>query len=239
MRRRLFLLSFCALPLPAQEFTAELWKSIGPVYSEVLQHPFLTGLTDGSLPKDRFQFYLLQDRLYLTAFSQALGVLASKSPEVKWALILTQHSIDAIRAERQLHEKILESYGVTGVEAARATMAPANAAYTNHLLATVHRFSFTEGLAAMLPCYWIYWEVGKSLAKRGSRQEAYQRWIDQYAADDYGKTVGDVLAIMNESARRASAAERAQARELFARSARYEWMFWDMAWRKEQWPPQH
>jgi thiaminase (transcriptional activator TenA) len=238
MRRRSLLLLGCALPLRAQEFTAELWRSIASIYRRTLEHPFLRGLTDGSLPRDRFQFYLIQDGLYLRAFSRALNTLAAKAPKEEWALTLSQHAIDAIRAERELHETILRSYGLTAADAARATMAPANAAYTNHLLASVHRLSFVEGLAAMLPCYWIYWEVGKHLVKRGSKDPSYQRWIDQYSGDAYAASVRQALAIMNDAAREASPAQLASARALFERSARYEWMFWEMAWRREQWPPE-
>lgn len=237
MNRRYFL-GMWAAPLLAQTpFTTQLWESAGPVYRKTLAHPFLTGMTDGSLPQDRFRFYIIQDSLYLTAFSQALSILASKAPREDWALTLTQHSIDAIKAERELHGKILLSYGIKPEEAARAAMAPANLAYTNHLLATVYRRSFAEGLAAMLPCYWIYWEVGKELKKKGSKEAAYQRWIDQYGDEAYGKTVGQVLEMMNRAAAGASPAERASARDLFIVSARYEYMFWDMAWRTEPWPP--
>lgn len=220
-----------------QSFTGQLWQENAPIYGKTLSHPFLQGLTDGSLPQDRFRFYLVQDTLYLRAFGQALNILAAKSPRREWAVILAQHSIDAIQEEREMHEKILLSYGVTPAETLRAVMAPTNRAYVNHLFASVEKLSFTEGLAAMLPCYWVYWEVGKELKKKGSKDPAYQRWIDQYAAEDYGKAVQAVLEMMNAAAGGASAAERASARELFTLSARYEYMFWDMAWRLERWEP--
>lgn len=236
-RRALLLLAGSVLPIRAQTYTAGLWDQISPIYTHTLRHPFLKGLTGGTLPRDRFEFYLLQDSLYLRVFSQALNVLASKAPEESWSLTLTQHATDAIKTEREMHEQVLASYGITREQAARTRMAPTNAAYTNHLLATVHRLSFAEGLAAMLPCYWIYWEVGKELVRQGSADKDYQRWINMYASAQYGATVREVLAMMNESARRASPDVQASARALFERSARYEWMFWDMAWRKESWAP--
>ena len=115
-------------------------------------------------------------------------------------------------------------------------MAPANYAYTNHLLVTVERGTFAEGLAAMLPCYWIYWEVGKNLTQRGSKNPAYQRWIHQYSSDDYGKTVRQVLEMMDAEAANLSPAARRRCIDLFVISARYEYLFWDMAWRGETWP---
>ena len=221
--------------LPAAgKFTAELWSAAGDIYSRTLQHPFLKGLADGTLPRSRFQFYLQQDAHYLRAFSQALHLLAAKAPREEWALTLGRHATEAIETERQLHDSILKSYGAT---AATVEMAPANAAYTNHLLANVSLKRFASGLAAMLPCYWIYWEVGKELKRRGSKDANCQRWIDQYADPAYGKSVEAVLSIMDAEAATLSAADKREARDLFVRSARYEWMFWDMAWREERWPP--
>jgi thiaminase/transcriptional activator TenA len=234
--RGLLLLVVAALSALAQPFSAELWKSAQPVYEKTLRHPFLTGLSDGSLPRDRFQFYLIQDSLYLRAYSQALNILASKAPNERWAATLSKHSIDAIEAERALHDQILSAYGVAPAMRDNARMAPSNRAYVNHLLASVERLSFTEGLAAMLPCYWIYQEVGMHLKRRGSKDPAYQRWIDQYASAEYAATVKQVIAMIDESAQSASPAERRSAVELFLLSARYEYMFWDMAWRQERWP---
>lgn len=232
----------CVLPAAASGpsrsgLTGQMWADIAPVYRQTLEHPFLRGLTDGKLPRSRFQFYLIQDGLYLRAFGQALNLLAAKAPREEWSLTLSRHAIEALETERQLHDTVLQSYGVTAAVRDGTPMAPTNAAYTNHLLATVQLQPFAHGLAAMLPCYWIYWEVGKELKKRGSRDPDYQRWIDQYAGEEYGQAVRQVLDMMDAEAGQLSEAEQRRARALFERSARYEWMFWDMAWREERWRP--
>lgn len=225
------------MALGQQRITPELWAGIEPIYQDTLRHPFLRGLTDGSLAKSRFQFYLVQDGLYLRAFSQALSILAAKAPKEEWATTLNRHAIESIETERQLHESILRSWGLDPAAARQAEMAPSNYAYTNHLLAVAYRGSFAEGLAAVLPCYWIYWEVGKHLKKQGSRNESYQRWIDQYADPAYGKTVELVLGMMDDAAAGLDRSSRARLKAHFTRSSRYEWMFWDMAWREEAWKP--
>ena len=151
--------------------------------------------------------------------------------------MLRSHAEQAVEVERELHKSLLDSYGVSKEMAARTQMAPTNYAYTNHLLVTAARGTFAEGLAALLPCYWIYWEVGKELTKRGSKNPEYKRWIDQYSSGDYGKVVKEVLAIMNAEANNLSPAEQLRCIDLFILGARYEYMFWDMAWRMEAWPP--
>lgn len=218
------LLLAAALPAWPSEprYTDELWAAIEPIYSKTLDHPFLKGLADGTLPREKFDFYLRQDALYLGIFGQALNELASKAPREEWSVTLSQHAIDCLKERMQ---------------APADRMAPVNYAYSNHLLAAVHRKSFAEGLAALLPCYWIYWEVGKELKKRGSKNPDYQRWIDQYADPSYEKTVAVVIRMMNAEAARLTPEQRQSAREQFILSARYEYLFWDMAWREEQWLP--
>jgi thiaminase/transcriptional activator TenA len=153
-----------------------------------------------AFPRSRFEFYLLQDSHYLRAFGQALSVLASKAPREEWAIVLNEHAADALKTERQLHEGILASYGLTRTAIANAVVAPSNHAYTSHLLAAVHQRPFAEGLAAVLPCYWVYWEVGKALKKKGSKNPDYQRWIDRYAASEVRQGGRQVLDMMDAEA---------------------------------------
>ena len=115
-------------------------------------------------------------------------------------------------------------------------LAPTNLAYTHYLLAVAYGAPFHEALAALLPCYWIYWEVGKALARAGSPNPLYERWIGTYGSDEFGTIVSAVLEATNEIAARIGDAERAAMRRHFRTTSRYEWMFWDMGYRCEQWP---
>jgi thiaminase (transcriptional activator TenA) len=47
-------------------------------------------------------------------------------------------------------------------------MSPVNRAYTDFLIATAYEEPFLTGLSAILPCFWVYLEVGKELMKHGS-----------------------------------------------------------------------
>ena len=226
----LFLAALSAAGADAS-FTDRLWREIAPIYRKTLEHPYLKGLADGSLPRARFDYYLQQDSHYLRAFAQALNVIASKAPREDWAITLTKHSIEALEVERALHKSLL------GTKQINVEVAPSNYAYTSHLLSVAHRGTFAEGLAAVLPCYWIYWEVGKQLQRTGSKNKDYQRWIDQYADPQYGKTVQQVLDMMNTEAGRVTEADRNRAARHFVTSSRYEYMFWDAAWREERWIP--
>ena len=87
-----------------------------------------------------------------------------------------------------------------------------------------------------MPCYWIYWEVGRALTARGSSLPLYRRWIDAYAADSFGSLVDIVRELTDRAAVAASESSRERMREHFRITSRYEWMFWDMGWHCETWP---
>src|SRR5262249_14983226 len=149
-------------------FTGELWASIAPIYAAILRHPFVAGLTDASLPRESFRFYAVQDALYLRDFARALALAASRAPRDEWIIMFNEHAAGALKVERELHEGFFKDWGLT-MEAVVATpRAPTNLAYTSYLLAVAHAGPFHEAVAALLPCYWFYWEVGKELERRGS-----------------------------------------------------------------------
>lgn len=241
MKRNLMILFLLAAGLaPGQEggFAEECRRAAAPVWEKAVEHRFLRELAAGTLAKEKFRFYLEQDLLYLREFSRLLLELAAKAPDGEAARTLARHAGEAIREEAALHESIL---GLRKEEREsgplRFGVAPSNLAYVNHLRASVGRGGFLEGMAAVLPCYWIYLEAGKRLAGKGSPVEEYQQWIRQYSGADYERSVREALEIFNKAARGAGAKEREAARAAFERSARYEWMFWEMAWRMERWAP--
>ncbi len=217
-------------------FTSGLWKSIEAIYDGILRHPFVRGLGDGSLDRDCFRFYVLQDSLYLREFGRALAVAAARAPEDDWIVMFAEHAANAVKVERMLHEGFFRQWGLTPREVSATPPAPTNLAYTSYLLAVAYGGKFHEAIAALLPCYWIYWEVGKTLEQKGSPEPLFQRWIATYASAEFGTVVSGVLEAAETTAAGLSDQQRDAMRRHFVTTSRYEWMFWDMAYRRESWP---
>jgi thiaminase/transcriptional activator TenA len=215
-------------------WTGRLWAEAAGTYAAILEHPFLAGLTDGGLNPDAFAHYLVQDTYYLHDFARALTVVSSKAPTPASIGMFARHAAGIIEVELALHESLLLELGIQAADS--TPIAPTTRAYTSYLLATAYGGTFADGFAAVLPCYWIYAEVGAELVKRGSPDPRYQRWIDTYAGDEYQTIVAEVLALADNVGQTLCAADEARARAHFATTARYEWMFWDAAWRREAWP---
>lgn len=213
-----------------------LWTAVDGIYRAILSHPFIAGLTDGTLPEAAFRFYVVQDALYLARYARALSIAAARAPEERDVAMFAEHAAGALAVERSLHEGFFGELGLSPEAVAATPLAPTNLAYTSYLLATAYGGSFAEALGAVLPCYWIYWEVGKALIDRGSPNPLYRRWIDTYGGDEFAGVVRDVLALTERLGAELSGAERRAMTEHFVLTSRYEWMFWDAAWRQEAWP---
>ena len=217
-------------------WTESLWADVAPIYDAILGHPFLRGLTSGDLLSDRFAYYIAQDAHYLRDYARALAVIGAKAPTHADAGMLARHAAGTVDVELTLHAALLPQLGLANEDLDRIPVSPTTLGYTSYLLATAYGGSFAEGLAAVLPCYWIYARVGEALTDRGSPDTRYSAWIGTYASAEFAKVVAEALALADRIGSRLSSDDEARARHHFTVTSRYEWMFWDAAWRLEQWP---
>jgi thiaminase/transcriptional activator TenA len=217
-------------------FRDAMWSAMEGVYARILVHPFVEGLTDGTLPHDAFAYYVIQDAHYLRDYARALAIVGAKAPDETVIAMFAGHAREAIEVERALHAGLFRDMGL-GEERVQATpMMPTTLAYTSYLLRSCHQGSFAEALAAVLPCYWIYAQVGAALLARSSPDPLYARWIGAYGGEQFSAIVATVLDVVDRVGAVASDEERAAMRAHVVTTARYEWMFWDAAWRREPWP---
>jgi thiaminase/transcriptional activator TenA len=213
-------------------FTDELWRSIEGIYSAIVRHPFNTELAAGTLAHEKFVFYIQQDALYLLDFGKSLAIMAGRSTTPRRLLQFTHYAEQAVAVERALHESYFRLFGI---EQPRTTPSPACFAYTNYLLATVSARSYEEGAAALLPCFWIYREVGNHILQHAVAGNPYQKWIDTYASPEFAELVEHAIALVDECAQQSSETGRHLMRQAFITSSQLEWWFWDSAYRMEEW----
>lgn len=219
--------------------TEALWSDIEDVYAAILAHPFVTGLTDGTLPRESFRHYIVQDAHYLHGYARSLAICAARAPTEHDTVMFAQHAAGAVAAEQDLHAALMDEMGATDAAteaAANEPVAPTTRAYVSYLLATCYGGSFPEALAAVLPCYWIYARVGAELLARSSPDPLYARWIAMYGGEEFQAVVDPVLALADRVGADLADGERALMHEHFTTTAKYEWMFWDAGFRRETWP---
>src|SRR5215469_5083241 len=220
----------------SESFSGELWAGISDIYAAILAHPFLAGMTDGSLPADAFTFYVIQDALYLRRYAQSLAEVATRAPDAAQTEMFARHAAGIVAVEMGLHDTMLADLDIDPSAVDDAQEAPTTLAYNSYLLAATVGGSYAEGVGTVLPCYWIYGEVGKHLLEQGSPNPRYQKWIDTYGGEEFDAEVRDVIAVADKLGPELAAAERLRVHQHFRTTSRYEWMFWDMGFRRETWP---
>lgn len=219
------------------EFTDRLWKRVeSSVIAPILDHPFMKGLIDGTLSEDKFRAYIIQDHKYLEVYGRVLNLLAAKATKTEHAIQFTQSALNIMTVESNLHHRLLAEWSITEADVAEAPMQPACMMYTSYLQAAVFSKPFHEGVAAVLPCYWIYQFVGAHLKKLGSGNPRYQAWIDTYGGPEFEAIVTKVLQLMNEIAGGLHEEQLQACEEHFFNTSRMEYMFWDGPFRGESWP---
>ncbi|HMB39459.1 MAG TPA: TenA family protein [Wenzhouxiangellaceae bacterium] len=213
-------------------FTETLWEQNRPLYESILELPFNVELCNGELSKDRFAFYVKQDSMYLADFSRALAVTGTRAPDSDALSSFLEFAGEAVAVEQALHNSFLQRFD-TFVDVPKS---PACFAYTHFLLSTAAGESYPVACAALLPCFWIYREVGLHIHARAAAPNPYQDWIDTYAGADFSATVDRAIDLTEQAAAATGPAERDRMAQAFFESTRLEWMFWDSAYRLEQWP---
>lgn len=217
------------------DFTETLWASVEHThFAAILQHPFILGLSAGTLPISSFRHYVVQDALYLRQFGRALALLAAKADTSDGLMLFCEHARNTVIVERALHEGFMKEWDLR-TETDVSEEAPNCLLYTAWQQQVIRDGSYADALAAVLPCYWIYWEVGKALVAKGSPNPLYQRWIDTYAGEAFAECVRAVLAEMNRVAGSLTIEQKSAAREIFVKGCRFEYMFWDMGWKLQNW----
>ena len=218
------------------QFTDELRQFAAPIWEADLRHPFVRGIADGTLPPDKFKFYLIQDYLFLLDYSRVFAYGVIKAPDEATMALFSQLLNETLNTEMDLHRGYCEKFGISAAEMEQAPVAPTTHAYTRHVLNVAQSGTLAELIAGVLPCQWGYAEIGTTLAEQGGSPEPlYQEWIEMYASEPFLALGKWLRSLLNELTAESSSAEKERLKRHFLFSSRYEYLFWEMAWTQEAW----
>ncbi|BDZ50716.1 aminopyrimidine aminohydrolase [Frondihabitans sucicola] len=220
--------------------TADLWAATSTIRAAIDDLPFLRELEAGTLDPALFRGYLAQDALYLEGYARVLTAAATLAPTADDSRFWARQALGTLEVERRLHQWHRESHSQDHeVVALRAPDAsPTCTAYTSYLLSLVAVGSYAELVAGILPCFWVYDDVGSRLLARVgvTSGHPFGDWIDTYGDAAFSAATRDAREVVDRAGRAAGADGRTRMLTAFAAAVRYEWMFWDAAWRDERWP---
>jgi thiaminase/transcriptional activator TenA len=208
-----------------------LRAAAGDLWEAQHAHPFVRGIGDGTLDRERFRHFVRQDYLFLVDYARVLAYGAARAPRLDWQrrfAALTQAVLDD---ELELHRAYAAEWEISAAELETEEPTPTTRAYTDFLLRTAALGDFAELVAAVLPCMWGYSELGQRLGQLPRPADSrYAGWIETYASEDFA----ELAAWCRTLADSVATTENADAmREAFVTCSRHELAFWDACWRLE------
>ncbi len=218
-------------------FIADIERRTQPMRQAILDHPFVIGVGNGSLPVEKFRYYVTQDYAYLIDYARVLAVASARAPrleDMSWFAGLLDETLNV---EMALHRSYCEEFGISAQELEATVASPTTVAYTSFLLKTAYQGSFGELVASLLPCQWGYWEIGDHLLRQGLPQQTplYAKWIEMYTSEEFSALANHIREMADRIGDEAGPSELAAMGQAYLTSVRLEHQFWDMAYRLEEW----
>lgn len=198
-----------------------------------LNHPFVVELYSGTLPLEKFKYYLLQDYNYLVGMVKTLSILAAKAPNLDLARVALELAYGTVTGELENYKKLLSMVGLSLLDAERIEPNPTNVAYMNFLKATAYQEGFYEGLASVLPCMWTYMDIAGAHESKLERNtvEVYRNWASTYLSEPYRNLVSVLREALDSSGRSPESLW-----PFFKLALKYEILFWEASYNMETWP---
>lgn len=212
-----------------------LYESVEEIWQSYLEHPFVKQLGLGTLAPDLFRFYMLQDYLYLLEYSKvfALGVVKSKQESLMRKFANMVHN--TLDGEMKIHKIYMERLGISEQEVQQAQQSLANHSYTSYMMEVAYNGDALDVLVAILSCAWSYQYIGEhhSYIPNALEHELYGEWVKGYASEEYKKETEELIALTDELGQNITQTRVEELKTVFINCSRYEYGFWDMAYKKE------
>lgn len=205
-------------------WTSQAWNAAAGIYKNIIEHPFIKELAGGTLDTARFDRYLAQDELYIGNYGRQMFELAELITEPEAHEMFVSFAREGIEGEKAMHALLIDRFGID----TQVLPSPITADYNTHTQAAIATGSKEIGLAAMLPCMWVYNEVGLYILKIASVEgNPYREWIQEYGNEAFTEGVSAVLKLADSYAAAASPELRAKMTAAFVEATQFEYWFWD------------
>ncbi|MGL5507561.1 MAG: thiaminase II [Paraclostridium sp.] len=215
------------------KFTDYLFEEVKDIWEAYLNHPFIKEIGEGTLPREKFKNYLIQDYLYLKEFSKVFAMGMIKSNTVKEMKFFHNAAKGSLEDETAIHIDYMNKLGVPPLVAEKCEYEMINSSYVSYMQATSLTGGIKEIVMTTLPCNWSYNYIGHYLYdnyKDNLQDNYYKEWIEMYADISFDKSLKEWMEYTNDLCRDISEEERKKLREIFIKSSLHEMEFWNMAY---------
>jgi thiaminase (transcriptional activator TenA) len=220
----------------AERFTERLRQKAAGIWEAQHQHPFVRGIGDGTLSLEKFKFWLRQDYRFLIEYARLLAVAAARSPDLETMTHFATLLKETVETEMNLHRAYATEFEISREELEQELPAPTTRGYSDFLLRVAATGDFAELAAALLPCMWAFSEIGQRLAMQSAPSDKrYAQWIAMYSSREFADLAQWCRDLLDSLAAGLPERDLQELEAAFLASSRYEWQFWEMAWKTERW----
>ena len=208
--------------------STQAWEQSASVIQAIQTHPFNQELMKGTLDRGTFGYYIEQDSIYLNDFARCQAIIAAKIPTPYMQHYLRFAQYAGIAEQETVHYFFKQLFDIKETK----QLTPATLSYTSYLLRTCYTEPVEVAVAAVLPCFWVYREVGLSIIQCSKSDNPYAHWIDVYSSDEFSRTVDEAITIFDELSVHTTDVIRLKMLDAFYKSTCLEWHFWNDAYNK-------
>jgi thiaminase (transcriptional activator TenA) len=222
-----------------KKFTERLYQNVQPIWEKNHNHPFVQGIGKGTLPREKFIYYMKQDYVYLIDYAKLFSAAVIKARDLETMGKFAEILHETLHFEMELHRKFAAEFGITREELEATTATPVNQAYTRYMLNIAQNGNLAEVVSCLLPCAWDYWEIGKLLRKEYGDQisrNPYAQWIETYDSPTFAEGAKWLIELMDKLADGLPERELDVLEEHFQMTSKYEYLFWEMNLHEQDWP---
>lgn len=216
-------------------FSEQLRERTKESWDKSLNHPFVKGVVEGDLPLETFKNYIMQDIYYLKHYGKVHAFAAAHADDFHVSASLADKAKNTAEAELTVHKEHAEILNITEEDIANFRPAPTAYAYTSHLYRASLSGSLPQIIAAILPCYWLYADIGMKYKEAEPDEEIYRNWIRMYASDWFQESTHEMIRLIDDLAAEAGEDEKEKIIEQFVIAKEYELAFWEMSYTFEKW----
>lgn len=212
-------------------WSTKTWEQISPIYQSIIDMPFIKELMDGTLPMEKFLFYIAQDSFYLESYGRALAIIAARANSTDDSLTYVRFAESAIVVEQEMHKSFFKTFNLVD----KGYCEPACHHYIHFLKSTAALDAVEVGMAAILPCFWIYKAVGDYIYENCLENNPYKKWIDTYAGEEFGLSVSKAIETCDSVAYQCTEVQKQAMTDAFITASQLEFHFWDSAYHLTKW----
>ncbi len=215
--------------------TDYLFNESKKIWDEYLKHPFIVEMGKGTLDKEKFRSYLVQDYLYLLDYAKVYAMGLIKSDDVNHMKFFKDSVNGIMEDESATHIAYLKELGEDIKTLQRHKLKLENENYTNFMKSVALTGDIQDLIIAVLPCAWSYYYIAKEMKeiyKDNLENNYYAAWIDSYSCEEYRMCAKENIDLANELCVNIDDNKKEKLKEIFIKGSLYEMEFWQMAYKE-------